>query len=174
MLLIMAGLPGTGKSMLARSLAERMRGHVLDKDRVRDALFGPERIEFSTDQDDLVVSLMLQAAAHIWWKDDRAVVILDGRVFSKNAQLRQVTDFADKVEQRWHVLECVCSPDTAKRRIAGDQRSGTHLAANRDVTLYEAVRARFEPITEPKLVVDTEGQVNLDQLVAKLLGKIPT
>ena len=165
MLLILAGLPGTGKSYLARAHAPRLSAHVMDKDRVRDALFGPERIEFSTDQDDLVVSLMLQAAAHIWWKDERATIILDGRVFSKNAQLKQVTDFAERLGQRWRVIECVCSEGTAKLRIAQDQQSGAHPAANRTGTLYDAVKSRFEPIPEPKIVVDTDKMVDVDELV---------
>lgn len=168
MLLIMAGLPGTGKSTLARQLARQVRGHVLDKDRVRDALFAPERIEFSTDQDDLVVSLMLQAAAHIWWKDERATIILDGRVFSKNSQLKQVTEFADRLGQPWRVIECVCSEPTAKQRIATDSQQGTHPAANRSSALYDSVKSRFEPIPEPKVVVDTDSKINVESLVTGL------
>jgi predicted kinase len=170
MLLIMAGLPGTGKSTLARALAERMHGHVLDKDRVRDALFGPDRIEFSTEQDDLVVSLMLQAAAHIWWKDERATIILDGRVFSKNSQLKQVTEFAERLGQRWRLIECVCSDETARRRLAEDQQKGAHPAANRNPALYDAVKSRFEPIPEPKIVVDTDRAVDVEEVVSGTLA----
>ena len=36
---LFAGLPGTGKSTLARALAERLDAAILDKDRVRGALF---------------------------------------------------------------------------------------------------------------------------------------
>ena len=36
---LFAGLPGTGKSTLARAIAGRLGAAVLDKDRVRGALF---------------------------------------------------------------------------------------------------------------------------------------
>jgi predicted kinase len=38
-LVIMAGLPGTGKSTISRVLAAEVGGLVLDKDNVRAALF---------------------------------------------------------------------------------------------------------------------------------------
>jgi adenylylsulfate kinase-like enzyme len=44
---IMAGLPGTGKSTLSRNLADQLNGIVLDKDLVRDALFGENWTEYS-------------------------------------------------------------------------------------------------------------------------------
>ena len=65
MIILMAGLPGTGKSTLARELAHRTDGAVLGKDEVRAALFAPEDIEYSVAQDDFVMDIMLQAATYL-------------------------------------------------------------------------------------------------------------
>src|ERR1035438_7672853 len=62
MIVLMAGLPGTGKTTLARELAHRTQGALLSKDEVRAALFSPEDIEYSVKQDDFVMEIMLDAA----------------------------------------------------------------------------------------------------------------
>ena len=43
MIVLMAGLPGTGKTTLARELAQRTQGALLSKDEIRAALFSPKR-----------------------------------------------------------------------------------------------------------------------------------
>ena len=62
MIVLMAGLPGTGKTTLARELARRTQGALLSKDEIRAALFSPEDIEYSVKQDDFVMEIMLEAA----------------------------------------------------------------------------------------------------------------
>jgi len=69
MIVIMAGLPGTGKSTLARALAQRLPGTVLDKDAIRAALFQPPHVEYSLAQDDFCQEIMLQTAAYLLAKD---------------------------------------------------------------------------------------------------------
>jgi len=172
MLVIVAGLPGAGKSTLARAVAERVGGAVLDKDPIRAALFAPGDIEYGAAQDDFVMELMLQAAAYLLSKNPSRIVFLDGRTFSHAYQRRRAIEFARKFGTPWRTIECVCSDVTAKTRLAEDERTGRHPAANRTWELYERVRASFEAIEEPKIVIDTDGDFGscVEQAIRGLAG----
>jgi len=156
MLILMAGIPGTGKSTLSRALAADTCSKVLDKDEVRASLFSPADIEHSAEQDDFCMGIMLKVAGYLFRKDPSRRIFLDGRTFSRTYQLERATGFAEALSQPWRILECVCSEATARRRLAED---AGHLAANRDFDLYLKVKARFEEITLPKTVIDTDRPI---------------
>jgi adenylylsulfate kinase len=152
MIVMMAGLPGTGKSTLARALAARTGGAILDKDEIRAALFAPGDIEFSTEQDDFCMEVILDTAGYLLRKDAERYVFLDGRPFSRRYQLERVIEYAVGLGQPWRILECVCSEDTALKRIEEQK----HMAGNRDFSLYVRVAAGFEEIRFSKTRVDTD------------------
>ena len=152
MLILMAGLPGTGKSTLSRAMAEELKGTVLDKDIIRSALFPPADIEYSTEQDEFVMRVMLKVSGYIFRKDPARFVFFDGRTFSRRYQLDRATGYAEAISQSWRIIECVCSEESARKRLSED---ASHLAANRTFSLYLEVKARFEEITLPKTVIDT-------------------
>lgn len=166
MLLLVAGLPGTGKSTLARAIAKRTGAVVLDKDRIRAALFPAELIEYSREQDDFVLRVMLKVAGWVARRDSKQIVILDGRPFSKKYQRDLVINFADWTKMRWRIVECTCSEEAARRRI----EHADHPAADRNFELYQRVKSEWEEITRPKLVVDTE--VPADERIGKILAYI--
>ncbi|MBZ5656031.1 MAG: ATP-binding protein [Acidobacteriia bacterium] len=151
----MAGLPGTGKSTLVRELARRTQGCVLSKDEIRAALFSPDDIEYSTAQDDFVMEVMLRAARFQLNKHPARIIFLDGRSFSRRYQIDRVLEFARELSQTWTILECVCSDESAHRRLDLEP-DPLHPADNRNFALYLEVKARFEPITYAKTVVDTD------------------
>ena len=167
MLILMAGLPGSGKSTLSRALAAKLEGTVLDKDEIRAALFSPADIEYSTEQDDFCMGIMLKVAGYIFRKEPSRRILLDGRTFSRRYQLDRATGFAEAISQPWRILECVCSEETARQRLA---RDSVHPAANRDFDLYLRVKAQFEEIALPKTVVDT-GQP-IDACVRQALAAL--
>jgi adenylylsulfate kinase len=170
MIILMAGLPGTGKSTLARELAQQMNGRVLSKDEFRHSLFKPEEVEYSARQDDFCLQLMLETAGYLLSRDPAKIVFLDGRPFSRRYQIENVLAVATSLHQPWRILECVCSEETVRRRLEADADGGSHPAGDRNFQLYLEVKARFEAILHPKTVIDTDQPITscLQQALAVL------
>ena len=155
MIILMAGLPGTGKTTLALKLAHHTEGALLSKDEIRAALFSPEDLEYSVEQDDFVMELMLEAAGFLLQKVPARKIFLDGRTFSRRYQIDRVLQFAGKLAQPWTIIECTCSEESARRRLDLEP-DPAHPAHNRTFALYLEVKARFEPITYCKTTVTSD------------------
>ena len=156
MIVLLAGLPGSGKSTLARELAARTSGRVLSKDEIRHAIFSPDEIEYSTRQDDFCLQIMVETVGYMLRQHPERFIFLDGRTFSRRYQIDNVLNAAASLHQPWRILECVCSEETARQRLEEYAAAGTHPAGNRDYRLYLEVKARFEAITLPKTVINTD------------------
>lgn len=154
-------MPGSGKSTLATELVCRLgKGTLLlDKDRVRHTLFGPEHTLYTRAQDDFCVVTMLRAAAWQLRNTPSGVVILDGRTCYRAYQVTQVRRFADRIRQPLRLIECVCAQASIEKRLQASSACGVHPAANRDIQLYRQLLAKADPIPEPKLRLNTDNSL---------------
>lgn len=150
---MLAGLPGTGKSTLARAVSARLGGMVLDKDRVREALFPGAMTDYTREQDDLCVRAMLEAAGYLTAHRKVGYVCIDGRTFSRREQIDEVVQAAQRAGARWRILHVTCSDTVAEARLS--RRDPENPAGNRDPALYRRLKESFEPIRYPKFDVDT-------------------
>ena len=163
MIVLMAGLPGTGKSTLARAFAARNGAQILDKDKIRAAAIPQTEIEYSTKQDDQVLQWMLDECESHLRAQPNQIFLLDGRPFSKTYQVDQVVNYAKSIDTPWRIIECVCPEILALQRIQADTN---HLARNRDAQLYNKIKASFQPIHHRKLTLDTSNSLatNIQQM----------
>jgi predicted kinase len=151
---LFAGLPGTGKSTLARALAERLGDvAILDKDRVRSALFPDALTDYTAEQDELCMRAIVEAAGYLTERRRVKYIFFDGRTFSTRKHREHVLLGARQAGVRCRIVHVVCEDAVAEGRLAREDPS--HPAKNRDAALYRRVKQHFEPILGPKLEVDT-------------------
>ena len=158
MWVILAGLPGTGKSTLARALVQSLGGVVLDKDRVREVLFPGALTDYTREQDDLCMRTTYEAAAYLTKENRVRFIFVDGRTFSRREQIDAAVGAAERAGAVWRILHVVCADAVAEARLSANDAE--HPARNRDVQLYREVKARFETIERPHFVIDSTDGVD--------------
>ena len=161
---MLAGLPGAGKSTLAAALAARIPGaRVIDKDRVRDALFAPS--DYSAAERDVSFAAMLDAASYHLGRG--RVVIFDGLTFSRRSEVEAVEAVAADSGAFSAAVVCDVPVAVAMARV---ERDDGHLAANRDGDLVRRVAREMEEPPGEYLTVSMTG--DLEEVVAHVLAYI--
>lgn len=154
-LVIVVGLPGTGKTTFSRHLAERMSALHLNTDIIRDAV--DMRGQYDAEAKKRVYDLMLLEARRALLQ--KKVVILDGTFYQESLReaYRQLS-FAHRIPLRW--IELKASEDVIKQRT--DQKR-TYSEA--DFSIYEQVRDHFEPFADERLVLQSDNREALPDML---------
>jgi len=144
------GLPGAGKSVVARALEDQLGLRRVCRDAIRQAMFpkcsysfAEKRAAFRSMLVALEVNCMLGISS-----------VLDGVTFSRRRDLLRV----DAVIRRYGYTPIPifldCPPDVARARIADDVRNNRHLARDRTPEIVTEVLVRFEAPPPTALVID--------------------
>ncbi len=163
--LLLAGLPGAGKSTLATALASRTGLRIVDRDRLRAELF-PEGTASMVEKA-AALSAVVEAVRAACREGQGAIV--DGMPFSRRSDLDRVATAAKEAGAEVVAVHLTCAVDLAEARLAnataGESR---HAAPDRRPGLAAEVAARFEPL--PEWVVRLDASDPPERLLEQTLA----
>jgi predicted kinase len=149
-LVVVGGLPGTGKSTLADGLATQLVVPVFNKDWI-EASLRRDGVTADRGSGQVAENLLTTLAGQQLRRRQSAILDTVARLPASRAMWRRL---ADDAAASWRLIECVChDPDLHRRRVVGRDRGipGWYELCWADV---EDVRSRGAPWSEEHLVVD--------------------
>jgi predicted kinase len=147
-LVVVCGLPGVGKTTVARRVADRLDARVLRTDEIRKELF-PDP-EYSSEETTAVYDEILRRA-----REELAAggsVVLDG-TFRTERLRERAADAAGGLGAEFELISVDSEESIVRRRIA--ERDDD--ASDADFEIYGVIAEEFEPIDREHATVDNSG-----------------
>ncbi|NIZ62556.1 hypothetical protein DL239_16410 [Sedimentitalea sp. CY04] len=169
---VVTGLPASGKTTVARQLAELLNLPLLDKDDFLEELYEeqfPETRDERRELSKISDTLFQQCALNL----DAVVLVSHWRPSCGLQDTGTPTQWVQKHFDRIVEVNCECSPEMATTRFLNRTRHPGHLDQDRDpadLAADMAVLASGYPLGLGALItVNTEAQVDLPTLAAEVL-----
>jgi len=186
LLVLMTGLMGTGKSVIARQLALRLDAELIQTDAIRKELLAipAEEHHFEAFGQGIYAADVTQRTyAEALGRADAALsagrpVIIDAS-YSRRADRRAAANLASRSGTGFMVVECRCAEGAVRSRL--DERSTRRdEVSDGHWDIYAAQKAAFEPVTEvpesDHVILDTTRPVehSVDTVLRRSKGLPPT
>lgn len=168
-LVVMVGLPGTGKSHLVREVARREEVTVIQSDAIRRGMFA--RPVYSPEEHGRVFSVAHRRAEEQLGKGHS--VLFDATSIYE-ASRKSLYRIAERTGARVLVVRTVAPDEVVAGRLA--RRAAGANPADRSEAgweIYEKMKGEFEEVRRPHLVVDTTMALDpaIDEIVRFIRGK---
>ena len=160
MIVIVFGLPGSGKSYFASRLSEALGAKYISSDRLRRALF-PVR-EYSLEEKKAVYDKMANLSkAAILQKED---VVLDGTFYRKdirNSLWKELKGYGTL-----HIIEVIASEPIVQQRLLRPREY-----SEADYGVYLKVKSQWQPFRAPHLTLQSTNE-NIKEMLKHALTHI--
>lgn len=154
MIIVVCGLPGTGKTFFATSLAKRLNAVYIGSDEIRFSIL--QNRTYSLQEKQTIYNHMISRLRMAIEK--KRVVVLDGTFYKERLRL----EFAKATEPKHVVfIEIIADDNVARSRVRSKR---DHSEA--DEKVYDLIKSEWEPLGGDHLVLDSTSQ-NVNTMVEK-------
>jgi len=155
-LLMLLGLPGSGKTTLARALAPHLAAHHLSSDHLRREI--DQQGHYRPQDKDRVYRLMA-ARAEEALQQGRPVLV--DATFSQAAHRELLLAVAQQQHCPAFMVELQVPEAVARQRLQAERPE-----SEADFSVYQRIEAQFDPIQRPHLQLDTHQHALPQQIEA--------
>lgn len=148
MLIIICGLPGSGKSSLARKLKTKLPAAYLNSDIVRKQIF--KKPQYTPEEKKRVYDEIVNLAEKMLLKKKN--VIVDATFYTKKYRQLMVKTARD-AGSKYCIILCTLPEEITKSRLDMREKSG-RAVSDANYEIYLRVKEKFEPIVGDFLEVD--------------------
>ncbi len=149
MLIIIYGLPATGKTTIAKELSKRIGAEHLDTDIIRKELI--ETPKYSYEEKLLVYKSILLLTKYLLKYTN---VVVSG-TFYKEKIREEFIRVAKDVNKKFYLIECTASEEEIKRRMKKNREY-----TDADFEVYLKIKGEFEDTKYERLKINTEKSLN--------------
>jgi hypothetical protein len=157
MVIIVLGLPGSGKTYFASRLAERLNAEYINSDRLRKELF-PKRT-YSNKEKEMVYKEMVEKTKQAI--DKSVDVVLDATFYKNEVRKMLVKETQNKSEVFF--IEIIADENMIRQRL---QKERPYSEA--DFEVYRIIQQQWEPLIEPHLTLKSTGN-NINHMLQKTM-----
>lgn len=161
MIILIAGLPGSGKSYFAVKLAAKLRAIYISSDKVRKALDALGKYSL---KDKIAVYVEMVKMTNRLLMDQKTVVV--DATFYLNSMRNLFYKLAQKHKSEIHLINIQANETLIKERLSKPRQD-----SEADFKVYEQVRDKFQNIPMPHLELESTND-NITAMVNKAIEYI--
>lgn len=158
--IVVFGLPGTGKTYFASKLAERVHAEYINSDRLRKELF-PKRTYSDREKEMVYKEIMEKTKRSI---DENRDVVLDATFYTNDA--RELLRKETKNKSEIFFIEIIADENIVRQRL---RKERSHSEA--DFNVYKLIQRQWEPLNEPHLVLNSTAD-NIHHMLQKTMDHL--
>ena len=156
MVIIVFGLPGSGKSYFARTLANTLKASYINSDTIRDKF--PPPLKYTREEKNIVYDMILNRMLTAVYSGK--TVVIDATFYKDDLRHR----FTSYVREpgMLHFIEIVADELLIKNRLS--RRQDSHAEYN----VYKLIQADWDPAMFPHLTIQSTDD-NIHEMISKAL-----